>query len=234
VNGVFRYQTGRPVTVGGVGDTIGNGRGSRRDFFGDPADFSFYSPDDAPAVFHPGGPDAAIGSGSANCSLSSPFNTCVGTANFNRNVAAGTLYTTSDLAINTPECRDNAQTATHLARLQANGCWTRNGSAILPADIGSFGNFSKGLFSGPAYWNLDFSVAKRQRITERINTEFRAEFFNLLNHPNFGNPSTSVACSATSCQLGARSGSTPDVGATNPVLGSGGPRRMQLGVKISF
>ena len=39
---------------------------------------------------------------------------------------------------------------------------------------------------GPAYTNLDFSVFKKFRTSERTNLEFRAEFFNFLNHPNFG------------------------------------------------
>jgi len=39
---------------------------------------------------------------------------------------------------------------------------------------------------GPAYNALDFSIFKRFRTTETTNLEFRAEFFNFLNHPNFG------------------------------------------------
>jgi hypothetical protein len=39
--------------------------------------------------------------------------------------------------------------------------------------------------SGPGYWNFDFSLIKRTRITERTNVEFRAEFFNVFNHTNF-------------------------------------------------
>src|ERR1700737_2945313 len=39
---------------------------------------------------------------------------------------------------------------------------------------------------GPAYNDLDFSIFKKFRTSENTNLEFRAEFFNLLNHPNFG------------------------------------------------
>ena len=39
---------------------------------------------------------------------------------------------------------------------------------------------------GPAYNDLDFSIFKKFRTSERTNLEFRAEFFNFLNHPNFG------------------------------------------------
>jgi hypothetical protein len=39
---------------------------------------------------------------------------------------------------------------------------------------------------GPAFTDLDLSIFKKFRTTENTNLEFRAEFFNLLNHPNFG------------------------------------------------
>ena len=45
---------------------------------------------------------------------------------------------------------------------------------------------------GPLYgqhrWNLDFSIAKTTRITERIGTTFYAQFFNALNHMDFSDP----------------------------------------------
>jgi hypothetical protein len=41
---------------------------------------------------------------------------------------------------------------------------------------------------GPAYRNLDLSLAKNFRITESARVQFRSEFFNVLNHPNFGIP----------------------------------------------
>jgi hypothetical protein len=217
LNSVFRYQTGRPWQVATFGNGApGNGRNGRPDFYGDAGDFSFNSEaGDAPAIFHP------------------PSNR-LGDDNPNRNVAPGTVYVDSDLAVNTAACANHATTATHMARLEVYGCWERNGSVIMPSDLFSYGNLPKGRFDGPGFWNLDFSVTKRQQITERLLSEFRFEFFNVLNHPNFGNPSTSTNCTSSGCQLGARSNETPDVGATNPVLGSGGPRRMQMGIKLSF
>ncbi len=43
-------------------------------------------------------------------------------------------------------------------------------------------------FHGPGFFNLDFSLFKQFRTTEKTRLEFRGEFFNILNHPNFGNP----------------------------------------------
>jgi hypothetical protein len=91
----------------------------------------------------------------------------------------------------------------------------------------------RGMLSGPAFVGLDMSVTKTHRITERVSAEFRAEFFNLLNHPAFGQPESDLGCDSGTCNLGV-STSTPDTDATNPVLGSGGPRRIQMGVKLTF
>lgn len=50
---------------------------------------------------------------------------------------------------------------------------------------GSIGALQRRMFSGPAFWNTDFSVLKRFNVTESNFFEFRAEFFNLTNHPSF-------------------------------------------------
>ncbi len=56
----------------------------------------------------------------------------------------------------------------------------------------TFGNSGRGMFRGPGQFNIDFSAFKNIPITERWRMQFRAEFFNLLNHTNFGNPNTSL------------------------------------------
>ena len=91
---------------------------------------------------------------------------------------------------------------------------------------------------GPGYRRLDFSLFKNFQLTERTRLEFRSEFFNILNHPNFTNPN------GVGGQLGnvdpsvpggfGGNGLTPDVAAANPVIGSGGPRAIQLGLKLKF
>jgi len=54
----------------------------------------------------------------------------------------------------------------------------------------TFGNTSRTLpdVRTPGLTNVDFSITKNTHITERITHQFRAEFFNALNHPNFGSP----------------------------------------------
>ncbi len=45
---------------------------------------------------------------------------------------------------------------------------------------------------GPGFMNTDFSVVKNTKLTERVNLQFRAEFFDIFNHANFGNPNLTV------------------------------------------
>lgn len=50
---------------------------------------------------------------------------------------------------------------------------------------GSLGSLQRRMFTGPSFWNLDFAALKRFALTDRQSLEFRSEFFNLTNHPNF-------------------------------------------------
>ena len=55
-----------------------------------------------------------------------------------------------------------------------------------------FGNSGVGILRGPKLVNLDFNLAKTFTIYERLSAQFRAEFFNALNHSNFGVPGVTV------------------------------------------
>jgi hypothetical protein len=50
------------------------------------------------------------------------------------------------------------------------------------------GNLGRDSITGPGFVNTDFSVTKNTRVREQLNLQFRAEIFDLFNHPNFGNP----------------------------------------------
>jgi hypothetical protein len=61
---------------------------------------------------------------------------------------------------------------------------------ISTTNYNSYGSLGRNAFYGPGRVNADFTVAKNTRIAERLNVEFRADFFNSLNHAEFSNPST--------------------------------------------
>jgi hypothetical protein len=125
-------------------------------------------------------------------------------------------------------------TSTALANF---GCYASGKSFMIPPTPGTFGTMGRNIFRDTGFKNIDFSLAKNFKWGERFGAQFRAEFFNIFNHPNFANPfggqngwahndpsSGSFACSCA----------TPDVSASNPVIGSGGSRAVQLGLKLTF
>jgi len=54
------------------------------------------------------------------------------------------------------------------------------------------GNLGRNTFTGPSWWNMDLSLIKDTHVTERISLQFRAEFFNLANHPTFATPNSTL------------------------------------------
>jgi hypothetical protein len=54
------------------------------------------------------------------------------------------------------------------------------------------GNLGRNTFTGPGWWNFDASLIKDTHITERTSVQFRAEFFNLPNHPTFATPNSTL------------------------------------------
>src|SRR5262249_12978228 len=63
-----------------------------------------------------------------------------------------------------------------------------NKAAFVQNTTGQFGNSGRNIVPGPNQFNIDFGLARRVPIGERKSVEIRSEFFNVLNHPNFGDP----------------------------------------------
>ncbi|MGD0470722.1 MAG: TonB-dependent receptor [Terriglobales bacterium] len=118
-----------------------------------------------------------------------------------------------------------------------------------------YGDLGRNSLVGPTYKQWDFALYKNTGITERVRMQLRAEFFNILNHPNFsspllpnfiadpasnyvnGLPGFAPSPSVTNREVGAgfyHITATGDVGIGNPFLGGGGPRGIQLALKFSF
>jgi len=109
------------------------------------------------------------------------------------------------------------------------GCWAKNGAILYPNAFNTFGNMGRNILRGPGFNNFDFSVAKIWKLYENLQLQFRVEFFNLFNHPNFANGSIGTDLSGSDLGLAK---ATPDAQAANPVVGSGGSRHLQLGLKF--
>lgn len=67
-----------------------------------------------------------------------------------------------------------------------------NTSAFVPNGIGQFGNFGRNALIGPGLADVDLGIFKIFPVTERFRLQFRAESFNLFNHPNFNAPVSSL------------------------------------------
>lgn len=119
-----------------------------------------------------------------------------------------------------------------MASLASLGCYVQGLGILTPPAFGTLGNEGRNNFRGPAYYNVDLSVGKNWKFRERYSADFRFEFFNLFNRADYAQPA------ATDPSAGGQFGcscSTPDgAGFTNAVLGSGAPRSMQLGLKLTW
>jgi hypothetical protein len=124
--------------------------------------------------------------------------------------------------------------------LAAGGCFVSGNSVMVPPKLGTFGTMGRNIFRDSGFKNVDFSLFKSFTFKERYSVQFLAEVFNLFNHPIFANPYGASSGSSggqndpsTPSGFGGASG-TPDVNAGNPIVGSGGARDIQLGLKLMF
>jgi outer membrane receptor protein involved in Fe transport len=90
-------------------------------------------------------------------------------------------------------------------------------SAFAMPALGTFGNMGRNAIYGPGQYNIDLSLIKTTKVTERATFEFRWEMFNAFNHANLSNPNTTF--------------NSPAFGRIDTVTG---PRIMQLGAKVIF
>jgi hypothetical protein len=106
--------------------------------------------------------------------------------------------------------------------------WFSTSAFALNAPL-TFGNAGRNIVTGPGYRDFDFSLIKNTQLGERVKAQFRAEFFNIVNHPAFALPSNIFAAPNFGALF-----QTPDAAQNNVGLGSGGPRLIQFALKLSF
>jgi len=116
--------------------------------------------------------------------------------------------------------------------LNTYGCYAEGNSVIVPPAQGTLGNMFRNQITGPPFREWNFSVAKEWKFWERLNMQFRAEFFNLTNSRNYG-PAT-VVFTGEPFLANTYGMSTLPVTNGNAVNGTGDSRRIQLGMKFTF
>ena len=94
-----------------------------------------------------------------------------------------------------------------------------NVNDFVPNAIGTYGNIGKNSLRGPRLFTTDLALLKTGKAGERINYEFRAEFYNAFNNVNFGNPDA---------------GLTDGVGVFGAITSTGDPRILQMALKVKF
>ncbi|MGP0074230.1 MAG: carboxypeptidase regulatory-like domain-containing protein [Bryobacteraceae bacterium] len=220
INSIMLFQSGAPWAINDlttdfsgtneINNPIGS-NGEQWDFFGNPSDFQ-----DRKSF------NDTNGCSNGTCTTGIPY--YPGTSN-----AACLAQATAmgQLAV---------------ASLTNLGCYANGKSILIPPPYGSYGTTGNNIFRGIPYYNVDMSITKAFRFKERVTAQFRAEFFNIFNHANIANPEGGPGgfesgVTDPSGTGGAGFGflpSTPDVVSSNAVLGSGGPRAIQLGLKLIF
>jgi hypothetical protein len=100
--------------------------------------------------------------------------------------------------------------------------WFNPNAFMLPAP-GTYGNLGRGVLTGPGLAELDLSLFKNIALTERLKLQIRSEFFNALNHANFGTPNAIVF---SGFQTSSTAGLITSTATTS--------RQIQFGVKLTF
>jgi hypothetical protein len=113
---------------------------------------------------------------------------------------------------------------------------TNAATAFGPPADGTIGTCGRNSLRDPNFNQLDFNLNKTTKITERLSIQLRLEFFNILNHPNFAGVANDVAgvYPASSYANFQKNPYANGFAAGNPFLSQGGPRAMQLGLKLIF
>ncbi|HEY9403548.1 MAG TPA: hypothetical protein VIQ24_12865, partial [Pyrinomonadaceae bacterium] len=94
--------------------------------------------------------------------------------------------------------------------------WFNTSAFAFPA-FGTFGNAGRNILDGPGYQNVNASLLKNTRLSERVNLQLRLEAFNLFNRPNFDLPDNFLG--------------SPTFGR---ILSARDPRHLQFGAKLLF
>lgn len=122
------------------------------------------------------------------------------------------------------------------------GQWIANPDALSAPAPGQLGNMGRNSVYGPGFTNMDLSLSKNTKVTERMNLQFRVDAFDILNHPNYGQPGQSGGILAASLAPGPTTNAKANqfttfstISSTRfPAGDSGSSRQLQLSLKLQF
>jgi hypothetical protein len=133
-------------------------------------------------------------------------------------VANVTLFRSTGLAYGDTIC--DITNVTSACALEIQGTQASATGTTAPSVYTGLGTMERNSFTGPGFADLDMSGQKTTKITERVDFTLRADAFDILNHPNFGQPSGNVQ-SSTFGQISATRFATSDGGSSRQLQISG-------------
>jgi carboxypeptidase family protein/TonB-dependent receptor-like protein len=153
-----------------------------------------------------------------------------GTLAYVSNMPAACITAAEQEAPGVPGALVKGVQSTGLAELGALGCYAIGNSAMVPPSQGTYGTMGPYALTSKPLYEWDMTIAKKWNFKERYAAEFRWEMYNLLN-TSFYNIPTGTANLASPATFGQ---ATTTANSGNAINGSGGPRSMQIGLKLSF
>jgi hypothetical protein len=234
INSIVSIQSAQPWNIADTNNDFSTTGESadRWDFFGNPKDFRsgansipFCSGFAVPTgSSKPNNVINGIDIGGVGCSSQSGINSSV--------------VAFANSAAMAAQCATLAPDATTL-EAKGSGCYVGGNSVMVPPKANTFGTMGRNIFRDNGFRNWDLSVFKNFTFKERFGAQFRFEVFDVLNRATISNPNganngshngddpSSSSAFGCGCQ-------TPDFATGNPIIGSGGNRAIQLGLKLTF
>jgi hypothetical protein len=114
----------------------------------------------------------------------------------------------------------------------APGGKTLNANAFAVPTMIEQGTEGRNDIPGFGLTQVDLSLGRKMRLRDNFSLQFRADAFNVLNHPNFTNPYGYIQFGPT--YLASTEMLNQGLGGLNPLFQQGGPRSLQLSLKLTF
>jgi hypothetical protein len=105
------------------------------------------------------------------------------------------------------------------------GRWLNPAAFAAPA-VGTWGNLGRNVLRAPGIFQIDTSLTKQTRLSERLGLQFGIQIFNVMNHPQLGAPGANFSSASNFGRITAPINTSP--------VGAGTPRQMQFLMRLSF